>query len=129
MRILRNPSYQRAASMNRPTRDVGAIQLNGAGINLDQTANRLEQRRLARAIGANDSDELAFAQGEIHSVQSAHLAIARDEPSHDIAQHQHHVTRLRRRGSEMLTSNNAAVTSFRSVGAIPTRSANTTRKV
>ena len=47
--------------------DVLALQRDRAGADLDQAEHRLEQRRLAGAVGADDADQLALVAVEVGS--------------------------------------------------------------
>ena len=101
--------------------DLAAVDREGAG-------DRVEQGRLAGAVGADDGDELARGDVEVDAVERDHLVDrAREE---DLAQAgeleicggaHSRTTFLRTVGIESATTTSTAVRSLRSVGAMPSR--------
>ena len=66
--------------MGRLTGDVVAMEAHDAGADGDETEHRLEERRLAGAVGADDADELARGDGEVAAVEDVDLGhVAGDE--------------------------------------------------
>ena len=55
---------------------LGAVVADRARAQRHEPDDRLEQRRLAGAVGADDGHELAGADGEVHVVQHLGLAVA-----------------------------------------------------
>src|SRR5690606_11847214 len=52
--------------------DALAVDGDLAGSHVHETEDRLQQRRLARAVGADDADQLALAGDEVRAVEDVH---------------------------------------------------------
>ena len=63
-------------AMRRPAGDVLAGDPQDTRCRRDGAADRARERRLAGAVGAEDSDGLAFANGQIDALENASLAVA-----------------------------------------------------
>src|SRR5260370_40793969 len=53
-------------------RDRGAVQLDVAAVEVINAADAVQQRRLARAVGTDDADDVAFGDLEVHSAHRGH---------------------------------------------------------
>src|SRR5262249_52862106 len=60
--------------------DVAVLESHPSGARPDDTRQDIDQGRLAGAVGADDRDELAVADGEAHAVEGAELAVELAEP-------------------------------------------------
>ena len=65
---LRDPQVRRRRG------DVGASEPHLAGGRREQTADQVDDRALARAVGADETENLALRNGEIDAVDRAHPA-------------------------------------------------------
>ena len=61
--------------VGRRVRHVAPVEHDGAVRRLDQTGDRLQQRRLAGAVGAEQRDDLAFVDLEVHAEQHLHAVV------------------------------------------------------
>ena len=61
-------------SGRRPT--IGVPVERDAGRGVDHARDRAQRRRLARAVRAEDHDDLALVDGEVEAVQHPHRAVA-----------------------------------------------------
>jgi hypothetical protein len=68
--------------MRRHSCYVAAIILNAATRRTDEAGKRLQRRRLARAIRADQSDELALAYFKIDAFDRADSAVRHFEGAH-----------------------------------------------
>ena len=56
-------------------RDVATVEVDGAADRVDQTADGLEQGRLARAVGAEQGDDLALSDLHVDAEQHLHAVV------------------------------------------------------
>ena len=62
--------------MRRQSGDVFAVIKNLAGLRFQQTRNRFQRRRLARAIAADERDNAAGPHGQGDALQRGNCAVA-----------------------------------------------------
>ena len=62
--------------MHRCTAEVVVIDMNAAGIGLDQADDHVEGSGLACAVGAEQADDAALAQGQTEIVDDATSLVA-----------------------------------------------------
>ncbi len=74
------------ALVRRQREQVTALEGDRSGAGRDRSRDRLEQRRLAGAIGPDDCDELALGDGERNPAQRGEPAIA-DRQIPDLQHH------------------------------------------
>src|SRR5207253_9547261 len=65
--------------VRRAAHDAAAFELDAAGVWLQQAGNGLEQRGLARAIGADQRDDLPLQDFEAKIVQHLDFAVTRTQ--------------------------------------------------
>src|SRR5260370_15732185 len=80
-------------------RDRGAVQLDVAAVEVINAADAVQQRRLARAVGTDDADDVAFGDLEIHPVHRSHATKALGDAAQLELRHRAHsdVSRSERR--------------------------------
>jgi hypothetical protein len=83
LRTMREPERKNGARGGMG--DVVSVEHDRAGNRMQQSRDRLQGRRLAGSVRADQGDELTFADGERHALERRHLAVATD----DIAQFKH----------------------------------------
>src|SRR5262245_44229940 len=74
-----DPELARVA--RRPKRGARAVEPDLARIGLQRAGQRLDQRRLARAVVADDRRDLAGQQVEVRARERGHVTEALDEPA------------------------------------------------
>ena len=70
------------AGLRRRVRDVHVVERNGAGVERQGAGEQGEQRRLARAVRADDAEDLAFLDLEADVVCNDQRAERLREPAH-----------------------------------------------
>src|SRR5262249_5826477 len=83
LRTMREPECKNGARGGMG--DVVSVEHDRAGSGMQQSRDRLQGRRLAGSVGADQGDELALAARERYALDRRHLAVATD----DIAQFKH----------------------------------------
>src|SRR4029077_12764594 len=68
--------------MRRQRGDVAAPEPNGAAVDGQGTGDAVDQRRLARAVGSDETDALPRLHGQAHLVQRGEAAEALDQSLH-----------------------------------------------
>src|SRR5262249_36803098 len=123
-----------------PRRDVRTVQPNRAAVDEKSAGNGSEQRRLSGSIRADDDDERSLVDGQVDAAKGAHFVRRRSvEGLEDAADLEHRYVSWTARvlvlglfsrrpspGSTRATKTNTAVTSLRSLGSRPPRSASAT---
>ena len=72
-RVLKHPSDELAALIVRQAGDVLTVQTNVAAVYRERTGNGVEQGGFARAVGAENGDEIAFFQVQTQVCQCLFL--------------------------------------------------------
>src|SRR5450759_3666548 len=127
-RILEDPADHAAAHVFGLPGHLATAEHDLAAADGERAGHGVQQGRLARAVGADDADELSGRRLEVDAVQGYDLVGGAGEE--DLAQPAyfesgrgaHDRTTLRRTvGTESATTTSAAVSSLRSVGSMPRR--------
>jgi len=71
-----------AHAVRREAGDVAIVEADRAGVRLEGPRDQVEERRLARPVGAHDPDQLAVLDGEADLADRAHPAERLRDPFH-----------------------------------------------
>ena len=127
-RVLEDAPDRRGCARTRLPGHIAPAEHDRARREREGAGNGVEQRRLAGPVGADDGDELAGGDLEVDAAQSDDLVggageehLAQDAQTPSGAGRSRRTTLLRTVGIESATTTRAAVSSLRSVGAMPRR--------
>ena len=69
--------------VRRRVGDLAPVEDHRAAVGLDHAGDRLQQRRLAGAVRAEQRDDLALVDLEVDAEQHLHAAVGDVEPAHE----------------------------------------------